>query len=189
MTLLLLAACTGDNITSEFDTQNNVEADADTDADSDTDTDTDADADADSDTDTDADTDPNELAVVSGEITYSVPTTEDGIGDLYVAIFDKDPVWDSANAVAQGMDLIEDVDFNTDGPAPTYQIADITPRGTAYYILAFFDDNGTATLDNPVPDKGDLISFDLNTFGAPQVLVTAGGEVTHNVDLNAEMPF
>jgi hypothetical protein len=55
--------------------------------------------------------------------------------------------------------------------------------------LAFFDDNGTASLDNPVPDKGDLISFDLNTFGAPQVLVTTGGELNHDIDLNAEMPF
>jgi len=188
MTLILLLACAGDTITSAIDTQ--VEADADADADADTDADTDADSDADSDADTDADSDADTdpaTASISGEITFSVPIVDDGVGNLYVAVFDKDPVWDSANATAMGQQIISDVDFNVDGPVPTYSISGIEPRSTAYYVLAFFDDNGTASEITPTPDKGDLISFDLNTVGAPQVMIN--GDTTKDIDLNAEMPW
>ena len=164
MSLILLLACAGGTTPSEFDTQVVVDGPLDTDTDGDPDAPT-----------------------IDGEITYSEDLVEDGFGDLYVAVFDKDPVWDSANATAMGQQIIGDVDFNVDGPAPTYSISGIEPRGSAYYVLAFFDDNGTASESAPTPDKGDLISFDLNTFGAPQVVIS--GDTTKDIDLNAEMPW
>ena len=166
MTLLLLLACTNDNISSSGETGW-----------------TDADA------DTDADTDVPTNATLSGDVFRSVPAAEDGVGDLYVAVFDADPVWASDTAQVVGRQLITGADLSADGAAIAYRIEDIPPRGSAYYVLGFLDDNGNVDPSGPAPDKGDLITFDLNTFGAPQVLITSGGEVVKDVDLNAEMPF
>jgi len=168
MTLILLLACTGDTITSEFDTE--VEADAllDTGADADTDSEP-------------------ETPTIQGQITYSEDLVEDGFGNIYVAVFDKDPVWNSNSATALGRQVLRDVDFNIDGPPPSYSVSGIPPRSSAYYLLAFFDDNGTASDTEPAPDKGDLISFDQTTLGSPQIVVS--GSATHDIDLNMKMPW
>ena len=189
MTLLLLFACTQDNISASGETGWEVDADADADADSDTDSDADGDADSDADSDTDADTDVPGNAALSGNVMRSVPPSEDGVGDLYIAVFDADPVWASDTAQLVGRQLITAADLSADGSSIAYRIEDIPPRSTAYYILGFLDDNGNVDGSAPAPDKGDLITFDLNTFGAPQVAITSGGEVIQDVDLNAEMPF
>ena len=166
MSLILLLACAGDTTPSEFDTQAVVDGPLDTGADTDDDPD---------------------VPTIYGEITYSENLVEDGVGNLYVAVFDKDPVWNSNSATAMGRQVIRDVDFNTDGPPPSYSISGVPPRSSAYYLLAFFDDNGTADETEPTPDKGDLISFDQGTLGSPQIVVS--GSAMHDIDLNMKMPW
>lgn len=67
-------------------------------------------------------------------------------------------------------------------------------QGTAYsgekvpiapqmYLSAFVDDNNTATLQNPWPDKGDPLHMDLEPFTA-----TPGSTVTRDIGFWVRMP-
>lgn len=129
-------------------------------------------------------------ATLRGTVTRSTQPQNGGVGGLYVAIFERNPLTDMANPGLVGRTLIENADMSAPGASYTYEIPNIPPRAGAYYITAFLDDNNTVDVNNPDtagPDRGDLVS--LNGFSFPTVTVSEPGEKTFDIDLNLAMPF
>jgi hypothetical protein len=60
---------------------------------------------------------------------------------------------------------------------------DKVPIAPKMYLNAFVDDNNTATLDNPWPDKGDPLHVDVEPFTA-----SPGSTVTRNIGFWVRMP-
>lgn len=99
---------------------------------------------------------------------------------------DGDPVLGGKTRLVS-VQILPDVDMNPDGVLVAYQLHDVPIRKDAYSILAFLDDNGTATEQNPAPDKGDLVS--LNGLAAPKVTVDQAGPVGTDIVLTNYLPF
>jgi len=140
--------------------------------------------------DPDADPGPGGGASLTGAITRSAAPMGDAVGDIYVALFDRDPVLDMDNAVVVGRVLIEDANLAAAGASVAYTLPDVAPRGDDYYLVAFLDDNGTVDAADPDaagPDMGDLVSLD--GLAAPRVEVTTPGSHAHDIVLNSVLPF
>lgn len=121
----------------------------------------------------------------------SASPEEDGVGNLYIAMFDKDPISNRESAQLVGFQLIEDADLADASNEVAYRIEGITPRADEYYVTAFLDDDGTADTSNPEqagPDGGDLVAVD-SFFppSSPKVTVDAATEVSFDVVLNFNM--
>lgn len=110
-----------------------------------------------------------------------------GKGDVYVAVFDRDPVLDRENAKVVGQVIVADADMTADTASVAYTIEGLPPRAEPYAIVAFLDDNHTASGATPGPDKGDLVSLD--GIAAPKVTVSKAGVTTFDLALNAVLPF
>jgi hypothetical protein len=129
-------------------------------------------------------------ASLRGAISRSTTPMGDARGNVYVALFDRDPVVDMATAQVVARALLENADLAAAGATVPYQLDGITPRGDAYFLVAFLDDNGNVDAANPDdagPDRGDLVSLD--GLAAPRVMVPAAGEVAHDIVLNSVLPF
>lgn len=132
---------------------------------------------------------PGAVATVSGVITRSVAPEQDGVGNLYVAIFAEDPISNMMQAPV-GQALIENANMAAADAEIAYSIADVPVRGAAYHVVAFLDDDGTANTMDPAeagPDTGDLIS--LNGLATPTVTVSSPGEVELDIVLSLAFPF
>lgn len=123
---------------------------------------------------------------LTGSVTRTADPVNGGVGDLYVAVFDESPLVNMEAALV-GQALIEDVDMTAADAVATYSIEGIPARPEPYFVVAFLDDNGTASTDAPGPDMGDLVS--LEGTGAPEVVVVPEETTAFNIVLNAVMPF
>lgn len=129
-------------------------------------------------------------ASVSGRVTRSAQPTGDAKGNLYIALFDQDPIAHKDTAKAVGNALLMSTDLSAQGASVTYSITGVPPRAEDYYAIAFLDDNGNVDQSNPSaagPDKGDLVS--LNGVSAPKVKLAEAGPHTQDLDLSLVMPF
>lgn len=126
---------------------------------------------------------------LAGVITRSAMPAAGGVGGLYVAIFDRDPVTMRDTAVAVGRAIVEDADMREASAAIPYEVTMIPPRAAPYYVTAFLDDNGTVGSDPDAagPDRGDLVALD--GFASHQVVVDGERRVTLDLDLNFNLPF
>jgi hypothetical protein len=130
------------------------------------------------------------LGRLHGSITRSVEPQAGGVGHIYLAVFDKDPVIEAANVQLIALAVVEDADLSQRGAAAVYEIASIPPRADAYFVTAFLDDNNSvdaSSAEAAGPDKGDLVS--LIGFASPSVVVSTPGERKFDIDLNTPMPF
>ena len=101
-------------------------------------------------------------ARLEGSVTRSAMPTAGGDGDVYIALFDRDPVLDAEGAVAVGSGFLEDADLSADGAAVPYAIEDIPVRPEPYFVIAFMDDNDNVDpedMENAGPDSGDNLLF------------------------------
>ena len=132
---------------------------------------------------------PEPLATLSGTVSRTATIQEDGQGDLYVALFDSNPVSldDSVTPTLVGRAILLTQDLVADDAAVDYLIEDVPPRSEPYFVITFFDDNGTTSDEDPSPDKGDLVSLD--GFSAFQVLMDTPEHFEHDLVLNAVMPL
>lgn len=122
-----------------------------------------------------------------GVVTRSAAPMAGGVGGLYLAVFDGDPLG-GGQPVANT--LIEGADMNAADVEIAYQIDGIPVRAEDYFVIGFLDDNGTVNpndMSSQRPDRGDLVS--LQGFGAPSVTVDTPGETEFDIDLNVNMPF
>ncbi len=122
-----------------------------------------------------------------GVVTRSAAPAAGGVGGLYLAVFDGDPL-SGGQLVANS--LIEGADMTAGDVSIAYQIEDIPVRPEDYFVIGFLDDNGTVNPNDEStqrPDRGDLVS--LQGFGAPKVTVDSPGETEFDIDLNVNMPF
>lgn len=129
-----------------------------------------------------------EFATMSGVVTRSTEPRNGGVGDLYVAVFDDDPITGGGQLVASA--IIEDVDMNPPGVSIAYEVTMIPLREEAYYYTAFLDDNNTVDQSDPNnagPDKDDLIHFP--NFSIPQRQFNTAMEYQIDLDLNLAVPF
>ncbi len=110
-----------------------------------------------------------------------------GKGPIYVAVFDSDPVTNRQNARSVGNVLINDADMTSATAAVDYTITNLPPRSQQYFVIAFLDDNKTATTATPAPDRGDLVSMD--GFSAPKVTLATATTVTLDLNLTMALPF
>jgi hypothetical protein len=110
-----------------------------------------------------------------------------GKGNVYVAVFDHDPVIDRMNAKLVGQALIMDADMTADTASVDYAVKDITPRADPYFVIAFLDDNHNASTASPGPDKGDLVS--LEGLSSPKVTLATPTVATLDLALSAALPF
>ncbi len=129
-------------------------------------------------------------ASITGHVTRSAQPSGDAKGNLYVALFDQDPISHKDTAKAVGNALIAAADLAAAGASVTYSIEGVPPRPEDYYAIAFLDDNGNVDQSNPGaagPDKGDLVS--LNGVSAPKVKLAEAGPHMQDLDLSLVMPF
>ena len=122
-------------------------------------------------------------------MTRSAMPTAGGDGDVYIALFDRDPVLDAEGAVAVGSGFLEDADLSADGAAVPYAIEDIPVRPEPYFVIAFMDDNDNVDpedMENAGPDSGDLLS--LRGLASVSVTLDAPGEHALDIDLNSVLP-
>ncbi len=136
-----------------------------------------------------ADASAAQLATLSGNVTRSVAPTAGGVGNLFIALFEQDPVTSMNPPAPVGQVLIENADMSGDGAAIAYEIPNVALRADPYFIVAFLDDNGTAAMDpaSAGPDMGDLVS--LSGLASPSVVINQAGVVQQDIDLNLAMPF
>lgn len=117
----------------------------------------------------------------NGAITGTVSATVPGAkGQLYLAVFDKDPFQDpTAIGVVNGE--VKDVDL-TNGATDTYRVEEVPLRSEAYFIGAFIDVNGNYST-SPSPDSGDIVAV---MDGMVPYSVTVD---TANVDVKLDLVF
>jgi hypothetical protein len=130
-------------------------------------------------------------ASLMGEVTRSIEPVHGGIGTLYLAVFELDPVENmDAGLMPLAQATVAEVDLHAEGSSVTYEITDIAPRAEPYFVTAFLDDNGTVNVADPEtsgPDMGDLVSLD--GFASPAVVLDKAGTLAFDIDLNFAMPF
>jgi hypothetical protein len=138
---------------------------------------------------TDAGTPSGATATLTGKVKRVATTNPSagGKGPIYVAVFDADPVTNRQNARSVGNALIADADMTSATAAVPYTITNLPPRSQQYFVIAFLDDNKTATTANPAPDRGDLVSMD--GFSAPKVTLATATSVTLDLNLTMALPF
>ena len=112
-----------------------------------------------------------------------------GIGSVYVAVFDGNPVTDSASAVVVARTLLPNEDLSAENAQVAYRIDDVPVQSTAYQVIAFLDDANAVSASDPAPASGDLISLDLSggISGIP-LTVSQPGQITLDLPLNAQTP-
>lgn len=127
-------------------------------------------------------------ASLSGTVTRKAGTkpSAGGKGSLYIALFDGNPITDMMGAKLVARALIENVDMNPDGASIPYRIDGIPPSATERQVVAFLDDNKTASATNPAPDKGDLVTIEIPAFSGVKVKVAADTKL--DLQLNAAIP-
>ena len=114
-----------------------------------------------------------------------------GKGALYLAVFRGSPITDEKSAVVVARQVIRSVDLSADGAQVSYRLQGIPVAADEdYEVIAFLDDNGTATDASPVPDKGDLCSLQISGAGVSGVRarIPTAGDVALDIRLNVVMP-
>jgi hypothetical protein len=126
------------------------------------------------------------MVSIAGSVTRTAMPTSGGVGNVYVAIFDADPIV-SSDATPLGQAILESVDMSGEGAVSTYQIDGLVPTDAELFAVAFLDDNGNADQTSPGPDMGDLVTLD--GTGVPRFSLEPSGVTPLNLVLNAVMPF
>lgn len=129
-------------------------------------------------------------ATLSGDVVRTTEPKAGGVGNLFIAVFESDPVVSMRTAAPVGQALVSDADMSADDAAIAYEVVGIPVRPEPYFIVAFLDDNGNATVDDPAaagPDRGDLVS--LQGLASPSVSLDHAGVTTYDIVLNIAMPF
>lgn len=113
-----------------------------------------------------------------------------GKGNVYVAVFDGNPILDPDNAVAVGRAIVENVDMTADDAKVAYRVDKLPVRDAPYQVVAFLDDNNNATSgERPGPDKGDLVSLQIDPeFSGVKAIVSSASDVKLDIPLNAALP-
>jgi hypothetical protein len=114
-----------------------------------------------------------------------IPPGQDGIGDLYVAVFDKNPIADST-AKPIGNQLVKGANLASPSAKVPYSVGGLPTNGGTVYVVAFLDDDGNAAADQK-PHKPDLVTLD--GIGPITIKLQPSGTTTKDLVLNAEMPF
>jgi hypothetical protein len=126
-------------------------------------------------------------ATLSGVISRSADPRDDGRGDVYVALFTEDPVWNANSTEVVAQVRLADVDLGPADATVDYTVRCIPPRAEPYAFFVFLDENGTATEAAPEPDAGDLIVME--GLGAPQAAIPEAADYAQDVVLNLVMPL
>lgn len=89
----------------------------------------------------------------------------------------------------RGFALISGADMTDGAAAIPYAIADIPTRPQPYFVLAFLDDDESASPIYPTPGSGDLVGYVSNPLpGPPSVDLSVEGEHVLNIILTVAMP-
>ena len=121
-----------------------------------------------------------------GSVTRTAKPMNGGKGNLYVAVFEGNPVVDAKNARLLGQKLIPDVDFTDMSVSIPYRIDGILAAQRPTQVLAFLDDNHTASTQQPGPDAGDLVT--LEGLGGIKVTLMPDQDNSRDLVLNAIIP-
>ncbi|MAQ14153.1 MAG: hypothetical protein CMN30_05065 [Sandaracinus sp.] len=121
--------------------------------------------------------------------TASATPEADGVGPVYIAVFDRDPVTNRDTAVLVGQAIVASADLSDASASVPYTLEGIPPRAEPYFVSAFFDADMNAGTDPATagPDRGDLVS--LMGLGSPQVTVPDAAPVDFDVVLNTALLF
>ena len=111
-----------------------------------------------------------------------------GIGNVYVAVFDGNPITDMNNAHVVGRVIVANADLSADTASVAYRVDGVPTRAAEYQVIAFLDDDHDATAQSPAPNKGDLASIDLAGFGGIKVTLAHAGDTSLDLPLNAALP-
>jgi hypothetical protein len=111
-----------------------------------------------------------------------------GKGHVYIAVFTGNPILDRNNAKVVARTLIENVDLSVNGTTVPYRVDGIPAGPTEYQVIAFLDDNKTATAANPAPDKGDLVTMTTLPPSGVKVKVPTPTDVKLDLKMNAALP-
>jgi hypothetical protein len=129
-------------------------------------------------------------ATLAGVVTRSTKPEAgaDAKGDLYIAVFTDNPAKNMAAQVV-GTQAIMGADMSAANAKIPYSISGIAPRPEPYHITVFLDDDLNVDPNDPSPDKGDLMDFELLTQTFPTATVASAGTTTADLDLNLTLPI
>lgn len=132
---------------------------------------------------TDTGSGPLTLATIRGSVTRSVDVQEDGVGNLFVGLF-QDASGDPLPVPLWGWSRL-DVDLSAPGATIDYELSNVFPQEQPYYVAAIFDDDQDLVVGpDLLPSEGDLLSGDVAGAPIPPVYVRSGGEVTLDLVLD-----
>jgi hypothetical protein len=119
----------------------------------------------------------------------STAPTHGGKGNVYVAVFDGDPVTNAATAVMVARSLLPNEDLSAATAQVAYRVDGIPFSATPYQVIAFLDDADAVSASSPQPASGDLISLQIsNGISGVPATISSAGDVTLDLPLNAVMP-
>jgi hypothetical protein len=117
---------------------------------------------------------------LSGTVTRSIDPVsgQDGIGDLYVTVFDETPGSSGVSIVSEA--AIFGADFSAAGATVVYEISALPPRPEPYFMVAFLDDDESSPVGGP--DVNDLRSMFYS------VTIESSKPVVQDLDLDQVVP-
>ena len=117
--------------------------------------------------------------VLTGTVSRTATGADDNRGDLWVMLFDGDPL---SGVGPVSTTLAGNIDLSDPATVVSYRVEGLPTRDEPWYLVAFLDDNGTGTL----PDSGDIIAAE--GFGVPQLVVDPETDTVFDIVLNMN-PF
>jgi hypothetical protein len=125
---------------------------------------------------------------VSRSTTDTVPVDPppDGLGDLYLSVFETNPA-SGPPGPAVASQAIPGVDLSAPTLSVPFRLEGIPPRTEPYYVTAFLDDTGPADPSHPCPNAGDSVATE--GFGVPTVVIDTEAEHTLDLDLDSVLIF
>lgn len=130
-----------------------------------------------------------QLASLTGNVSRSAEPQNGGVGPVYVAVLDGNPIVDmSASIVA--FDVIASADLSDSDASVSYSVEDIPVSDEAYFIFAFLDDDNNASPVYPNPRDPDLVAIEMGGgVTLPTIELSEATEYELDIVLNMIFPF
>ena len=130
-----------------------------------------------------------QFASLSGNVSRSAEPENGGVGPVYVAILDDNPISNlSASIVA--FDVIASADLSSADTSVAYSIEQIPVWEDTYFIFAFLDDDNNASPVYPNPRSPDLVAIEVGAgVTLPTIVLSEERAYELDIVLNMSFPF
>ena len=129
------------------------------------------------------------FASLNGNVTRSREPGSGGIGTLYIAVLEQNPITSPGTEIV-GFAAIADADMSEAEASIEYNIENIPASSDEYFILAFLDDDNNASAVYPLPADPDLVALEGGVgVSLPTVVLDEARAFTRDIVLNLPYPL